>query len=166
MLLKNKNAVVYGGGGAIGGAVARVFAREGARLFIAGRTQAKLDAVAADITAAGGAVETAQVDTFDQRAVEKHVEAIAAKAGGIDIVLNAVSVMHDQGTMLVDLSMDEFMKPIEASEELLLNLRSASRTPRRRESGRYSRGVREARPSPAREFAHPACGARRTCRAG
>jgi NAD(P)-dependent dehydrogenase (short-subunit alcohol dehydrogenase family) len=113
MILRNKNAVIYGGGGAIGGAVARVFAREGARVFIAGRTQAKLDVVAADITAGGGAVETAQVDAFDQRAVENHAEAIAAKAGSIDIALNAVSVMHDQGTMLVDLSLDEFMKPID-----------------------------------------------------
>ncbi|NUS16083.1 MAG: SDR family NAD(P)-dependent oxidoreductase, partial [Streptomyces sp.] len=58
LLLDGKNAVVYGGGGAIGGAVARVFAREGARVFIAGRTQAKLDAVARDIAAAGGTVET------------------------------------------------------------------------------------------------------------
>jgi len=113
MLLKNKNAVIYGGGGAIGGAVARVFAREGARVFIAGLTQAKLDVVAADITAAGGAIETAQVDAFDQRAVEKHADAVAAKAGSIDIALNAVSVMHDQGTMLEYLSLDDFMKPID-----------------------------------------------------
>ena len=113
MLLKDKNAVIYGGGGAIGGAVARVFAREGARVFIAGRTQARLDAVAADIAAAGGAVETAQVDAFDQRAVERHADAVAAKAGGIDIALNAVSVMHDQGTLLADLSLDEFMRPID-----------------------------------------------------
>jgi len=112
MLLKNKTAVIYGGGGAIGGAVARVFAREGASVFIAGLTKASLDVVAADITAAGGAVETAQVDAFDQQAVEKHAAAIAAKAGGIDIALNAVSVMHDQGTMLVDLSLDKFMEPI------------------------------------------------------
>jgi NADP-dependent 3-hydroxy acid dehydrogenase YdfG len=81
MLLKNSNAVIYGGGGAIGGAVARVFAREGAKVFIAGRTPARLDAVAADIAAAGGTAETAQVDAFDQQAVEKHAEAIAAKAG-------------------------------------------------------------------------------------
>lgn len=113
MLLKNKNAVIYGGGGAIGGAVARVFAREGARVFIAGRTQDKLDTVAADIITGGGAVETAQVDAFDQRAVEKHADAIVKKAGGIDIALNAVSVMHDQGTTLIDLSLDEFMQPID-----------------------------------------------------
>ena len=109
MLLENKNAVIYGGGGAIGGAVARVFAREGANVFIAGRTQARLNAVAADIAAAGGTVETAQVDALDQRAVEDHAGAVAAKAGGIDIALNAVSVMHVQGTLFADLSLDEFM---------------------------------------------------------
>jgi NAD(P)-dependent dehydrogenase (short-subunit alcohol dehydrogenase family) len=113
MVLKHKNAVIYGGGGAIGGAVARVFAREGARVFIAGRTQARLDSVAADIAAAGGAAETAHVDAFDQQAVEKHAAAVAAKAGGIDIVLNAVSVLHDQGTLLADLSLEEFMRPVE-----------------------------------------------------
>lgn len=112
-LLENKNAVIYGGGGAIGGAVARVFAREGARVFLAGRTQAKLDAVARDIAATGGTVETARVDVFDQRAVEEHADAVAAKAGGIDIALNAVSVMHDQGTLLADLSLEEFMRPID-----------------------------------------------------
>jgi NAD(P)-dependent dehydrogenase (short-subunit alcohol dehydrogenase family) len=113
LLLENKNAVIHGGGGAIGGAVARVFAREGARVFIAGRTQAKLDAVARDITAAGGTVETALVDVFDPQAVEEHADAVATTAGRIDIALNAVSVMHDQGTLLADLSLEEFMRPID-----------------------------------------------------
>jgi NAD(P)-dependent dehydrogenase (short-subunit alcohol dehydrogenase family) len=103
LLLGGKNAVIYGGGGAIGGAVARVFAREGARVFIAGRTQAKLDAVASDIAASGGTVETAQVDVLDHQAVDQHADAVAATAGSIDIALNAVSVMHDQGTLLADL---------------------------------------------------------------
>jgi NAD(P)-dependent dehydrogenase (short-subunit alcohol dehydrogenase family) len=115
MLLQNKNAVIYGGSGAIGGAVARVFAREGARVFIAGRTQSRLDAVAAEIAAAGGDIETAQTDVFDQRAVEQHADAVAVKAGSIDIALNAVSVMHDQGTLLADLALDEFMRPIDGS---------------------------------------------------
>ena len=113
MLLRNKSAVIYGGGGAIGGAVARVFAREGATVFIAGRTQSRLDAVAADIAAAGGKAETAQVDAFDEQQVERHADAVAAKVGGIDIALNAVSVLHDQVTVLADLSLAEFMRPIE-----------------------------------------------------
>jgi len=113
MLLRNKSAVIYGGGGAIGGAVARVFAREGATVFIAGRTQSRLDAVAADIAAAGGKAETAQVDAFDEQQVERHADAVAAKVGRIDIALNAVSVLHDQVTVLADLSLAEFMRPID-----------------------------------------------------
>ncbi|MEO3845556.1 SDR family oxidoreductase [Streptomyces sp. CNZ287] len=113
LLLRDKNAVIYGGGGAIGGAIARVFAREGARVFIAGRTQAKLDAVARDVTAAGGTVRAAKVDVLDEQAVEKHADEIAATVGGIDIALNAVSVMHDQGTLLADLSLEEFMRPVD-----------------------------------------------------
>jgi NAD(P)-dependent dehydrogenase (short-subunit alcohol dehydrogenase family) len=113
LLLDGKNAVIYGGGGAIGGAIARVFAREGARVFIAGRTQAKLDAVARDIAAAGGTAETAHIDVLDQQVVEEHADAIAATAGSIDIALNAVSVMHNQGTLLADLSLEEFMRPID-----------------------------------------------------
>jgi NAD(P)-dependent dehydrogenase (short-subunit alcohol dehydrogenase family) len=112
-LLNDRNAVIYGGGGAIGGAVARVFAREGARVFLAGRTRAKLGAVARDIEAAGGEVETAQVDVFDQAAVDRHADGVAAAAGGIDIALNAVSVPHDQGTLLADLSLEEFLRPID-----------------------------------------------------
>ena len=68
MLLQNKNALIYGRGGSIGGAVARAFAREGARVFLAGRTPAKLEAVADQIRAAGGRAETAEVDALDEHA--------------------------------------------------------------------------------------------------
>jgi 3-oxoacyl-[acyl-carrier protein] reductase len=71
MLLENKVAVIYGAGGPIGGAVARAFAREGARVFLAGRTQAKLDKVADDIRSKGGLADTAVVDALDERAVDK-----------------------------------------------------------------------------------------------
>ena len=73
MLLEGQNAVVYGGGGKVGGAVARAFAREGARVFLAGRTITTLDEVAEDIASAGGVAETAQVDALDELAVEKHI---------------------------------------------------------------------------------------------
>ncbi|MFI5914186.1 SDR family NAD(P)-dependent oxidoreductase [Dactylosporangium sp. NPDC051541] len=119
LLLENKSAVIYGGGGSIGAAVARVFAREGARVFLAGRTLARLDAVARDIRAAGGDVDTAQVDVFDQVAVVHHADAVAAAGDGIDIALNAVSVPHDQGTPLADLSVDEFMRPIDGFLRML-----------------------------------------------
>jgi NAD(P)-dependent dehydrogenase (short-subunit alcohol dehydrogenase family) len=113
MVLRNKNAVIYGGGGAIGGAIAKAFARDGARVFLAGRTAAKLERVAGEIAAAGGAVEIAQLDVLDERAADAHAAAVAATAGGIDIALNAVGFAHDQGTMIGALSLDSFMLPID-----------------------------------------------------
>lgn len=113
MLLKDKVAVVYGGGGAIGGAAARAFARDGAAVHLAGRTQARLDRVAADIRTAGGTAETAVVDALDEDAVAAHADAVAAAAGRIDIALNAVGVAHDQGKTLAELSLAEFMLPVE-----------------------------------------------------
>ena len=54
MLLKDKVAVIYGAGGAIGGAVARAFAPEGARLFLTGRHLEPVEAVARQVVSAGG----------------------------------------------------------------------------------------------------------------
>jgi 3-oxoacyl-[acyl-carrier protein] reductase len=114
MRLKGKSAIIHGGGGAIGGAVARAFAREGARVFLAGRTRARLDAVAADIVSRGGVAEAAEVDALDRRAAETHADAVAARAGRIDIALNAVSMLHVQGTPFAELSLDDYMHPITA----------------------------------------------------
>src|SRR6202012_2182690 len=80
MLLENKNAVIYGAAGAVGSTVARAFAREGARLFLTGRDLGALDALAKEITAAGGAVETAEVDALDEKAVTDHVHDVVDKA--------------------------------------------------------------------------------------
>jgi NAD(P)-dependent dehydrogenase (short-subunit alcohol dehydrogenase family) len=112
MLLEGKIAVVYGGCGAIGGAVARAFAREGARVFLAGRTMAKMQRVAQDVAAAGGHAEAAQLDALDPVAVERHADAVVAKAGSIDIALNAVGILHVQGTPFAELSLDDFSHPI------------------------------------------------------
>lgn len=81
MLLGGKNAVIYGGGGSIGGAVARAFAREGANVSLAGRTKESLDKVASDIGKAGGRAEVAEVDALDARAVERHMDELVDGAG-------------------------------------------------------------------------------------
>jgi len=114
MLLEDKNAVIYGGGGAIGGAVARAFAREGAKVFLAGPTLAKLENVAREISAAGGMAETAEVDALDEKAIDEHADAVAASAGGIDIALNAVGILHVQGTPFAELSFEDYSHPITA----------------------------------------------------
>lgn len=112
MRLAGKNAVVYGAAGSMGGAVARAFASEGAVVFLTGRTIVTLDAVADEITSAGGRAETAVVDALDHQAVERHADAVLAKAGGIDISFNAIKIDAVQGVPLVDLSVDDFLAPI------------------------------------------------------
>ena len=114
MLLERKVAVVYGGGGAIGGAIARAFAREGAHVALAGRTRARLDAVAADIAAAGGSAEVAEVDALDAAATAGHADAVAERHGGIDVALNAVGIVHVQGTPLGELDVEDFLHPVAA----------------------------------------------------
>jgi len=112
MLLNDKVAIVYGGGGAIGGATARAFAREGARVFLAGRTQARLDAVANDIRSAGAKADTAVIDVLDEDQVERHADAVVADAGRIDIAMNAVGFFHVQNVLFGKLSLADFELPI------------------------------------------------------
>jgi NAD(P)-dependent dehydrogenase (short-subunit alcohol dehydrogenase family) len=108
MLLAQKTAVIYGAGGAIGGAVARAFAREGARVFLAGHTSGPLEALAREISQAGGVAEAAHVDALDKRAVEQHLSAVVEQTGGIDVSFNAISIPYTQGTPLVELSLETF----------------------------------------------------------
>jgi 3-oxoacyl-[acyl-carrier protein] reductase len=128
VLLEDRNAVIYGGGGAIGGAVARSFAREGARVFLAGRTRTKLEAVASEIRAAGGVAETAQVDALDGQAVDAHADAVAAEAGGIDISFNLISHGDVQGTPMVEMELEDYIRPVvTAVSTTFLTSRAAAR---------------------------------------
>lgn len=107
MLLENKNVIVYGAGGAIGGAIARTFAAEGARLFLAGRTQSTLQSVATDIEGAGGTADADEVDALDEGQVDEHVAGVADRAGQIHVVVNAVGFPHGQGAPLDELTSED-----------------------------------------------------------
>jgi NAD(P)-dependent dehydrogenase (short-subunit alcohol dehydrogenase family) len=136
VILESKTAVIYGGGGAIGGAAARAFAREGARVFIAGRTAARLDKVAEEIRSGGGAVETAEVDALDEDAVDRHADAIATEAGGIDISFNVITHPAVHGTPLAEMAVDDFMAPVEtAARTTFITARAAARHMIRQGSG-------------------------------
>jgi len=131
MLLENKNAVIYGAGGAVGGAVARAFAREGARVFLTGRNLASVAATAKDIGAAGGVAETAQVDALDEHAVEEHIGAVVKQAGTIDISFNAITPVPQPGTQgipIAQLPVESFTAPITAyMRSYFLTARAAAR---------------------------------------
>jgi len=136
VLLEDKNAVIYGGGGSIGGAVARAFAREGAAVFLAGRTRATLEEVAEEIRSAGGVAETAEVDALDEGAVDRHADAVAARAGGIDVSFNLISHGDVQGTPMADMSLEDYIRPVvTAVSTTFLTSRAAARHMTRQGSG-------------------------------
>ena len=111
--LENKVAVVYGDGG-VGGVIAKAFAREGANVFLTGRTVKKLNAIAEDIAASGGTIETNTLDAMDEQAVEEHMRETVRKAGKIDISFNAIGIPQKgiQGIPLTELSVENFSLPI------------------------------------------------------
>jgi 3-oxoacyl-[acyl-carrier protein] reductase len=135
MLLQDKNAVIYGAGGGIGGAMARAFAAEGARVFLTGRTREKLDALAEEIGSAGGAAEVATFDALDKRAVDEHAEAVAAQ-GGLHISFNLIAHPTKHGTPMVEMDVDEFFQPIEqAVRSNFLTTAAAARHMKEQRSG-------------------------------
>src|SRR5215210_4649359 len=112
MLLDNKNAVIYGAGGSIGGAVAKEFAREGARVFLAGRTRDPLEAVAADISSSGGSAEVAVLDALDEEAVDEHARAMVSEAGSIDVSCNLITRGDVQGIPLIEMTTDDLLHAV------------------------------------------------------
>jgi NAD(P)-dependent dehydrogenase (short-subunit alcohol dehydrogenase family) len=130
MMLKDKVAVIYGAAGGVGGAVARAFAREGAKVFLTGRHRAPVDAVANDIVSAGGSAEAAEVDALDEQAVDTHLQSVIGAAGRVDISFNAVGI-HDTkilGAPLVELDAGQFSQPITAyATSYFLTARLAAR---------------------------------------
>jgi 3-oxoacyl-[acyl-carrier protein] reductase len=128
MVLEGRNAVIYGGGGSIGSAVARAFAHEGARVHLAGRTLETLELVTDSIRADGGSAETVVVDALDERAVDAHADAVVAKHGSLDISFNLISHGDVQGTPLAEMSLADFEQPVvTALRTMFITTRAAAR---------------------------------------
>src|SRR5262245_59584560 len=113
-MLKDKVAVIYGAGGAIGGAVARAFAREGTKLFLNGRRREPVEAVAKEIVSGGGSAAAATLDALDEQAVDKHLQYVMDEVGHVDISFNAVGIPGTKilGAPLVEMDVEQFSLPI------------------------------------------------------
>ena len=113
-MLENKVAVIYGAGGAIGSAVARAFASDGANLFLTGRHLAPVELVAKDVASAGGSAEAAEVDALDEQAMDNHLQSVVEKAGRVDISLNAIGIPNTKilGVPLIELDVEQFTLPV------------------------------------------------------
>ncbi|EEH69648.1 hypothetical protein HMPREF0023_0827 [Acinetobacter sp. ATCC 27244] len=57
-------------------------------------------------------METFCIDVLDEKSIIKQVAQLAQKSGGIDIVVNATGFMHDQGKLISELSLTEFLQGI------------------------------------------------------
>ncbi|HEV2930529.1 MAG TPA: SDR family oxidoreductase [Propionibacteriaceae bacterium] len=129
-MLQDKVAVIYGAGGAIGGAVARAFASEGAKVFLTGRLRGPVEAVAQDIVSAGGFAAAAEVDAVDEQAVDRHLESVIERAGRVDISFNAIGIPNTKivGVPLVDLAAEQFSLAVMAyTTSYFLTARLAAR---------------------------------------
>jgi 3-oxoacyl-[acyl-carrier protein] reductase len=113
MLLEDKVAIVYGAGGSMGGAITRAFADAGASVFLAGRNVRALETIVEEMRRAGRTTESAEVDVDNPDAVARHAEQVVASAGRIDISCNAVGMDAVQSVPLAELSLDDFMTPID-----------------------------------------------------
>jgi 3-oxoacyl-[acyl-carrier protein] reductase len=112
MLLANKVAIIHGGSGAVGSAVARAYAREGAVVYLTGRTLATLEDTARHVRDAGGTANVMQLDATDREAVHRHADAVAAESGGIDVCFNATFNDDIQGSPLLDMAVDDVLRPV------------------------------------------------------
>jgi NAD(P)-dependent dehydrogenase (short-subunit alcohol dehydrogenase family) len=138
MQLNGKIAVVYGAAGAVGSSVARALAREGAHVYLSGRTPGKVEAVAREIRAGGGAAEAAVVDVLDEAAVEAHLDQVMGRSGRLDVSFNGMGIPQPgiQGIPLVDLPLESFALPISSyTRGHFLTARAAARRMVERQSG-------------------------------
>jgi 3-oxoacyl-[acyl-carrier protein] reductase len=136
MTLQNKNAIVYGAGGSLGGAVAKALAAAGATVFLSGYRTESVQKTYNEIIAAGGIAEMDIVDAFDQKAINIHIEKVMQKARSIDISFNAVGVAVKQNIPLTELDMNEFVNPVTSTlQTQFLTATAAARVMMKQGSG-------------------------------
>ncbi len=92
--LAGRGAVVTGGGQGIGKAVARALADAGAAVVVAARTEARVEAVAAELVAAGHRAWGARCDVSDPQSVAELARAATAWLGHVDVLINSAGVGH------------------------------------------------------------------------
>jgi 3-oxoacyl-[acyl-carrier protein] reductase len=138
-LLKNKHAVIFGAGGAVGTAVAKEFAAQGATVFLSGRTLGTVEQVAADIQKDDGIAYAAGVDALDEQAVQAYLDRVVQEAGSIDVLLNVMGPQpkdYGNGTSTLELPLEQFLLPFSTLvPSQFITARAAARHMVRQRSG-------------------------------
>lgn len=112
--LAHKHAVIFGAGGAVGTAVAREFAAQGATVFLSGHRLNAVEQVAQEIHQDGGIAYAAQIDALDEQVVQAYLDQVAQEVGSIDILLNVMSPQpkdYGNGINTMELPLEQFLLP-------------------------------------------------------
>jgi len=110
--LETKNAVIYGAGGSLGGAIAKALARAGAKVFLAGRNLRSVKEVTDEIVATGGRAEAVTVDATNGNEVDRLTEKIASTAGSLDLSMCVIDYQVVQNMPLVAMNVEDFVRPV------------------------------------------------------
>src|ERR1700688_1288965 len=112
MILQNKNVIIYGAGGSLGGAVAKAMAAAGAKVFLSGRNLASVQKLSDQINASGGSATAEQVDAMNESEIQEHIKIVRQEAGSVDISFNAVGIDVVMNVPLADMSLGDYLTPI------------------------------------------------------
>jgi 3-oxoacyl-[acyl-carrier protein] reductase len=136
MLLENKNAIIYGAAGSLGSAVAKALSKEGAAVFLTGHRIAPVKSLAAEIVAGGGTADAAELDALDQPSVGAFVDDLVRGGRTLDISFNAIGWKDRQDVPLIEMGLDDFIRPIRiAMETQFITSTAAGRVMKKQRSG-------------------------------
>jgi NAD(P)-dependent dehydrogenase (short-subunit alcohol dehydrogenase family) len=112
MKLKDKVAIITGGGTGIGKAISLAFANEGATVVVAARNLSRLEEVAKDIKSRGSKAKAIQTDISDPKQVERMVAQTIDEFGQIDILVNNAAMSTVNNADVADMNPDTWDKTI------------------------------------------------------
>jgi NAD(P)-dependent dehydrogenase (short-subunit alcohol dehydrogenase family) len=112
MRLKDKVAIITGGGIGIGKAITFIFASEGATVVVAARTLSRLEEVAEDIKSRGGRAKAIQTDISDEKQVQRMVAQTIDEYGQIGILVNNSAAPPTPDANVVDMNFDDWNKTL------------------------------------------------------